>query len=173
MAAIERAVSSFNSAGARVIDVGLPAIFSDLTVARARINAYERARGMAHEWHRHRDALSERLRQTIAEGFAMSPEDYWAAQTLLTQCRGLLTEATQSVDVLLTPCVPGEAPRGLDQTGEPKFQELWTALHVPTISVPVGIGPGGLPTAVQLVGKAGMDEKLLGFARWASMMMNE
>ena len=153
--------------------MSLPATFSDLTVARARINAYERARGMAHEWHRHRDALSERLRKTIAEGFAMSPEDYWAAQALLAQCRGLLGDATNSVDVLLTPCVPGEAPRGLDQTGEPKFQELWTALHVPTISVPAGIGPGGLPTAVQLVGKAGMDEKLLGFARWASMTMNE
>ena len=155
VAAIERAASSFHKAGARVIDLSLPATFSDLTVARARINAYERARGMAHEWHRHRDALSERLRKTIAEGFAMSPEDYWAAQALLAQCRGLLGDATKSVDVLLTPCVPGEAPRGLDHTGEPKFQELWTALHVPTISVPAGIGPGGLPTAVQLVGKAG------------------
>ena len=173
VAAIERAASSFQNAGARVVDVALPATFSDLTVARARINAYERARGMAYEWHRHRDALSERLRTTIAEGFAMPPEDYWAAQTLLAQCRGLLGDATKSVDVLLTPCVPGEAPRGLDHTGEPKFQELWTALHVPTISVPAGTGPGGLPTAVQLVGKAGMDEKLLGFARWASMTMNE
>jgi len=173
VAAIERAASSFQNAGARVVDVALPATFSDLTIARARINAYERARGMAYEWHRHRDALSERLRKTIAEGFAMSPEDYWAAQALLAQCRGLLGDATKSVDVLLTPCVPGEAPRGLDHTGEPKFQELWTALHVPTISVPAGVGPGGLPTAVQLVGKAGMDEKLLGFARWASMTMNE
>ena len=74
--------------------------------------------------------------------------------------------------MLLTPCVPGEAPRGLDYTGEPRFQELWTALYVPTISIPAGTGPSGLPTAVQLVGKAGHDEKLLGIARWASTLTN-
>ena len=128
---------------------------------------------MAYEWHRHREALSDRLQTTIAEGFAMSPEDYWAAQALLAGCRGLLSEATKDVDVLLTPCVPGEAPRGLDHTGEPKFQELWTALHVPTISLPAGTGPTGLPTAVQLVGKAGQDDALLGVARWASILLGE
>ena len=171
VAAIEHVASSFKNSNARMTDVTLPAIFADLTVARARIAAYERARGMAYEWHRHREALSERLRTTIAEGFAMSPEDYWSARALLAQCRALLAEAMKDVDVLLTPCVPGEAPSGLAYTGEPRFQELWTALHVPAISVPAGRGPAGLPTAVQLVGKAGQDERLLGVARWLSTLM--
>ena len=173
VAAMERLVYSLKNAQARVTDVDLPATFADLTGARARINAYERARGLAYEWHRHREAISERLRTTIAEGFALSPEDYWTAQALLPPCRALLAEAMKDLDVLLTPCVPGEAPRGLENTGEPRFQELWTALYVPTISIPAGRGPNGLPTAVQLVGKAGQDETLLAVARWVSTLMND
>ena len=172
VAAIERVANSLKNTGARVTEISLPAMFTHLAVARARINAYERARALAYEWHCHRDAISERLRATIAEGFAMSPDDYWAAQALLAECRALFGGTTKDVDVLLTPCVPGEAPRGIDHTGEPKFQELWTALHVPAISMPAGTGPSGLPTAVQLVGKPGHDEKLLGMAHWAATMVN-
>ena len=168
VAAIERVADSLKNARMLVTDVTLPATFSDLTLSRARINAYERARGMAYEWQRHRESISERLRITIAEGFAMSPHDYWAAQAFVKECRELLAEATVDVDILLTPCVPGEAPKGLDHTGEPRFQELWTALHVPTISIPVGKGPNNLPTAVQLVGKPDQDQDLLEIARWVS-----
>jgi Asp-tRNA(Asn)/Glu-tRNA(Gln) amidotransferase A subunit family amidase len=173
VAAMEHVADLLKHDGARVTKLTLSPTFADLTVVRARINAYERARGLAYEWHRHRDAISERLRSTIAEGFAMSPEAYWAARALLAQWRTLLAETMKDVDVLLTPCVPGEAPRGLDHTGEPRFQELWTALHVPTISIPAGRGPNGLPTAVQLVGKAGQDERLLAVARRVSTLLND
>ncbi|HXX83615.1 MAG TPA: amidase [Casimicrobiaceae bacterium] len=168
VAAIERVAKSFASAGVCVTEVTLPSAFADLTPARARINAYERAHATAYEWHRHRDAISERMRATIADGFATPPDQYWAAQAVVAQCREILAQAMTHVDVLLTPCVPGEAPRGLDHTGEPRFQELWTALYVPSISIPAGRGPCGLPTAVQLVGKAGHDEKVLAVARWIS-----
>jgi Asp-tRNA(Asn)/Glu-tRNA(Gln) amidotransferase A subunit family amidase len=166
--AIESVAGALSRSGARVTEVTLPAVFPDLTAARARINAYERARGMAHEWNRHREALSEGLRKTIGDGFAISPDEYVAAQALMARCRSLLLETVRDVDVLLTPCVPGEAPRGLGHTGEPRFQELWTALHAPSISVPAGKGPGGLPIAVQLVAAPGHDEKLLAIARRAA-----
>jgi len=172
IAAIERIAGLIKDAGGGLTELDLPTTFADLTKGRARINAYERARGLAYEWHRHREAISERLRATLAEGFSMSPDDYWAAQSSLTQCRGLLAEAMKGVDVLLTPCVPGEAPPGLGHTGEPRFQELWTALHVPTISIPAGKGAGGLPTAVQLVGQPGHDDRLLASARWVSDLAN-
>ncbi len=53
---------------------------------------------------------------------------------------------------------------GLETTGEPMFQEFWTALHVPTITLPTHRGPNGLPVGIQLVARHYEDEALLAFA---------
>ena len=45
------------------------------------------------------------------------------------------------------------------------FQEFWTALHVPTITIPTHRGPKGLPIGIQLIGRHYEDESLLAFAR--------
>jgi amidase len=70
------------------------------------------------------------------------------------------------LDVLLAPCVNGEAPRGLGDTGDPGFQAIWTILHVPTLSLPTHRGPNGLPVGIQLVGMPHGDRKLFACARW-------
>ena len=69
-------------------------------------------------------------------------------------------------DVVLAPCVNGEAPRGLGETGDPGFQAIWTILHVPALSLPTHRGPNGLPVGIQLVGMRRADQKLLACARW-------
>jgi Asp-tRNA(Asn)/Glu-tRNA(Gln) amidotransferase A subunit family amidase len=50
--------------------------------------------------------------------------------------------------------------------GVPLFQ-LWTALHVPAISLPVFKGPNGLPIGAQLVARRHDDRRLFACARWA------
>jgi amidase len=69
--------------------------------------------------------------------------------------------------VLLTAATPGEAPAGLQSTGDPRLQELWTTLHLPALCLPCGTGPTGLPLSVQLIGRAYADTHLLGAARVA------
>jgi Asp-tRNA(Asn)/Glu-tRNA(Gln) amidotransferase A subunit family amidase len=64
----------------------------------------------------------------------------------------------------LTPSAPGEAPVGLDSTGDASFNRGWTMLHVPCVSVPAGMGPGGLPIGVQIVGRIGADARTLAAA---------
>jgi Asp-tRNA(Asn)/Glu-tRNA(Gln) amidotransferase A subunit family amidase len=70
------------------------------------------------------------------------------------------------VDVLLAPCVKGEAPVGLAHTGDPDFQAIWTLLHVPTMSLPTHRGPNGLPVGIQIVAPLYEDERLFACARW-------
>ena len=164
--AIDLAASRLTAAGARVIEVDLPAVFADLTAARALINGYERARAMAHEWHRHRDMLSTPMLRAVELGFGMSHEQYTGALTLAERCRGLLDTVFERVDVLLTPCVPGEAPAGLASAGDPRFQELWTLLHTPSLTLPSHTGPQQLPVGVQLIGRRTEDQQLLQIARW-------
>ena len=59
-------------------------------------------------------------------------------------------------------------PKGLSFTGDTRFQEFWTALHTPTLTLPTHKGPNGLPIGIQLVGRLYDDANLIATARWAA-----
>jgi Asp-tRNA(Asn)/Glu-tRNA(Gln) amidotransferase A subunit family amidase len=69
-------------------------------------------------------------------------------------------------DAIITPAAVGEAPSGLDSTGRPTFNSLWTYCGTPAITLPLMKGPNGLPVGVQLVSRRGDDARLLRTARW-------
>lgn len=164
--AVEDAVRRLEAAKADLRELTLPGEFAELTPARERINNYERARGLAYEWENHRADLSDRLRQSIEKGFALPFDQYRAAAALAAKWRAKIADCFEDCDVILTACVPGEAPLGLGDTGDPKFQELWTLLHLPAIALPTHRGPNGLPVAIQLVGAPAGDDRLLDVANW-------
>ena len=57
----------------------------------------------------------------------------------------------EAFDCLVTPSAPGEAPEGLDDTGSPVFNKIWTLLHMPAVNVPAGRAPSRLPFGLQVV----------------------
>jgi amidase len=164
--AVEDAAARLAQAGAEVRECTLPEPFEKLGDVRDAVNDYERAHAMAWEWERHRDRISERLGKAVEHGFAMPHDEYVAALRLIERCRAELASVFQAFDVLLAPCVAGEAPKGLGHTGDTRFQAFWTMLHVPTISLPTHTGPNGLPVGIQIVAPAHEDIRLLGAARW-------
>jgi Asp-tRNA(Asn)/Glu-tRNA(Gln) amidotransferase A subunit family amidase len=165
--AIENAAQRLDKAGARMREIVLPDEFAGLrNAARETINNYERAAAMAHEWNNHRERISDKLRKRIEIGRAMPHADYVAALRLGEECRARLPAVFEEVDVLLTPCVNGEAPRGLDETGDPGFQAIWTILHTPALTLPTHRGPQGLPVGIQLVAPRFADRRLLACATW-------
>jgi amidase len=82
-----------------------------------------------------------------------------------------VAELFDDFDALLVPAAPGEAPAGLDMTGDPLFNRTWTLLHLPCVTVPAGRGDSGLPIGVQLVGRLGDDARLLAVARFAEQAL--
>jgi Asp-tRNA(Asn)/Glu-tRNA(Gln) amidotransferase A subunit family amidase len=165
--AVENAAVALSKAGAVVRDVDLPGEFAGLpALARGTINHFERAACMAFEWDNHRAALSPQMRRYIENGLKTSRADYVAAWRCIEQCRTLLPKVFDGIDVLLTPCVPGEAPRGLASTGDPSMQAMWTALHTPTMTLPTHRGPNNLPVGIQLVAQRYDDDRLFACARW-------
>jgi len=165
--AIENAVAALSKAGAVVRDVDLPGEFAGLpALARGTINHFERAACMAFEWDNHRAALSPQMRRYIENGLKTSRADYVAAWRRVEQCRALLPTVFDGIDVLLTPCVPGEAPKGLASTGDPSMQAMWTALHTPTMTLPTHHGPNNLPVGIQLVAQRYDDDRLFACALW-------
>ena len=166
-AAVEGAGAALAKAGAKVRDVDLPQEFTGLhALARGTINHFERAACMAFEWDHHREALSPQMRRYIESGLNTSRADYLAAWRRVEECRALLPEVFEEFDVLLTPCVPGEAPKGLASTGDPSMQAMWTALHTPSMTLPTHRGPNDLPVGIQLIAQRYDDDRLFACARW-------
>ena len=69
-------------------------------------------------------------------------------------------------DVLIAPSACGEAPVGLEVTGDPIFSRMWTLLGSPCISLPMGLGSNGMPLGLQLIGPMRDEEALFRAARW-------
>jgi Asp-tRNA(Asn)/Glu-tRNA(Gln) amidotransferase A subunit family amidase len=167
MQAVDDAASRLAAAGASVREIVLPEEFSRLhQPARETINNYERSKSLAPEWASDSGRISKVLGDRIQLGFAMKHEDYIAALRLGEQCRALIEPAFDGIDAMIAPCVKGEAPAGLGQTGDPAFQQIWTALHVPSMSLPTHRGPHGLPVGIQLVVPRFEDDRLFACARW-------
>jgi amidase len=166
--AVEDTARRLEAAGASLADVSLPEGFSALAEARTIVNPVERARSLAHEWNTNRALLSDGLARQIEEGLSIPHGRYIASLKRIKECRDLIPEVFGDADVLLAPCVTGEAPKGLESTGDTRFQEFWTALHTPTITLPTHKGPNGLPIGIQLVARLYEDETLLSCARWVS-----
>jgi amidase len=165
--AVEDAAARLAKAGAALRDVTLPADFAGLkTAARETINNYERSKSMAAEWASHAAEISPKLSRCIKLGMEMPHEEYLGAIALGESCRARLPDVFEGFDVLLAPCVQGEAPLGLDSTGDPGFQAIWTILHAPAMSLPTHRGPNGLPVGIQLVGHRYDDQRLFACARW-------
>ncbi|MFY9837810.1 MAG: amidase [Xanthobacteraceae bacterium] len=166
-AAVEDAATALGKAGATVRDIDLPEAFAGLhALARGTINHFERAACMAFEWDHHREALSPQMRRYIENGLKTSRADYVAAWRRVEECRALLPKVFEGIDVLLAPCVPGEAPKGLAFTGDPSMQAMWTALHTPSMTLPTHRGSNNLPVGIQLIAQRYDDDRLLACGRW-------
>jgi amidase len=167
MHAVEDSAKRLAAAGAEVRDVVTPEPYARLyEAARETINNYERSKAMAADYANHSGEISKVLGDRIKLGMAMQHKDYLAALRLGEECRALLPEVLHNCDVLIAPCVKGEAPKGLAATGDPAFQAFWTILHVPTLTLPTHRGPTGLPVGLQVVAPRYEDERLFDCARW-------
>jgi Asp-tRNA(Asn)/Glu-tRNA(Gln) amidotransferase A subunit family amidase len=165
-AAFEKARRQLSDFGAKVEETELPEPFSRLAKAQITIMNFEMVRSFAYEYSAHRNQLSEKLKEMIALGQAISPAAYDEAVSLAAECRSLLEGIFSGVDVLLAPSAIGEAPEGLASTGDPIFNRIWTLLRVPCINIPVNTGPRELPVGLQMVGPVGADPRLLAVANW-------
>ena len=92
--------------------------------------------------------------------------DYVAALEAAEAFRARLNDVFKEFDVLLAPSAVGEAPRGLESTGDARFNALWTLAWTPSLTLPAGTGQNGLPLGIQLVGPHFADEALLDAAAW-------
>lgn len=165
-AALAHAVNVLSRAGAHVSELALPPDFAPLLQVQSEIQDYEQARNLSYERLRHAAALSARLQEMLARGMAISAEAHWRNLALAASARARADALFDEYDVLLAPSTIGEAPAGLDATGDPVFCRVWTLLGLPCVHLPFATGQGGLPVGLQAVGRFGAERSTLAAAKW-------
>ena len=163
---IDDAVAQLRNAGAQIVDVDVGPAFEPLNEANGTIMAYEGCRSLAYEIEHHEAQISPVLRDIMLPARSMPYGEYAEALMVATAAKEAFQDCVLEFDAILTPSAPGEAPKGLESTGDPLFNKAWTTIGAPCITLPVGTGPAGLPLGVQLVASVGADLDLLTTAKW-------
>ncbi len=171
-ARIEAAAEQLGRAGAVVTELTLPSPIEELTEAHGRISTFEYVRALAHEIGTRQDEISEPLRRgKIAEGLAISEQDYLEAVQLAEHCRRLMPAVWTDVDLILAPGATSEAPVGWDALTGGNLYKMWTVLHVPSLTLPLLHGPNGLPVGLQLLAARHRDRDLFAHAGWVERVL--
>ena len=165
-AALDVAASTLARAGATLVACSLPAVFDSLIEAQKTVMAAETYRSTCGALGVGSEGLARVTVAAAIAGAAIPFETEQAARRILEEGRACFAEAIREVDVLLSPSQTDEAPRGLDWTGDPLFNRLWTGLGVPCLTMPCTVGKHGLPIGVQVVAPRGEDARLLAAALW-------
>jgi Asp-tRNA(Asn)/Glu-tRNA(Gln) amidotransferase A subunit family amidase len=171
-AVLESAAERVAAAGAAVGDTELPAECAQADEWQRVLGSFEGLRNHMPELYRHEALLSPELRnEKIALGRELTLDGFRAACRGAEKARRAAQDWASGFDAILTLPAPGQAPRGLADTGSAVFNALWTQLYMPCLTLPAGSGPDGLPVGVQLVARRHADEPLLQAALWVEQRL--
>jgi Asp-tRNA(Asn)/Glu-tRNA(Gln) amidotransferase A subunit family amidase len=130
------------------------------------VQEFEAHQAFAWEYNERYDAMEPNLRGRLDASKGTRPAAYDEAISTAGQARQALADLFGDVDVLLTFSAPGAAPKGLDSTGDARFNRLWTLMGVPCVNVPTYVAEDGLPVGVQVIAPFGADARALAAARF-------
>jgi Asp-tRNA(Asn)/Glu-tRNA(Gln) amidotransferase A subunit family amidase len=162
--AYEAFAASFG-ARAEVVETALPAAFEGSLRLQQIVQFSDIARNYGPIADQNAGVITQKLKDIIAEGRSFSAADYAAARAEREPLYDELRPILVNYDAILTPAAAGVALRGLESTGGPMFNALWTYLGMPCISLPL-LEIDGLPLGVQVVSARGNDGGLLRVSQW-------
>jgi aspartyl-tRNA(Asn)/glutamyl-tRNA(Gln) amidotransferase subunit A len=108
------------------------------------------------------------LRSRLEDGAVVTGIDYAEAMLVHEDWKRQVDAVFDHVDIIFSPGVGFGAPKVADSAAMmatvsrlTQFISPWALAHVPVVSVPCGLLPGGLPTGFQLVGRQWTEDLLL------------
>lgn len=162
--ALDTAAAQLRKLGFEIEDVTLP--LHDLADVHLALMRGEGRRSFLPEVR----ADAGRVHPRIVEMVREEPSDLQPAYNRAAEARLLFDDMALNYDAILSPSATGEAPFGLEFTGDLIFNGLFTLLHVPCVNLPLWTGPSGLPVGLTLSAGRGCDRHLLNVARTVADM---
>ena len=152
--------------GAQLQLLELPESFSLVFPMHRCLMAVDAAETHLQTFTSHGASYGPHVRALIDEGLATLAIDYALALRHQDRLSRDLQLILGEEVIAVTPATPTAAPRGLDSTGDPRFNSPWSHAGVPTVTIPCGLTADGLPCGLQLIAAPGAERRLLAVAAW-------
>jgi len=153
----------------------LEASIADGTHVCGTITAWENRWGHRNLLNNHPDGASQRIKNTLAQAEAMTPDDYRDLVLRREHARVNYAATAPLADAAVTFACPGPAtpwsgdtpgePLASRPTGDAVFNYPSSMLGAPVVTVPL-MGVGGLPVGLQVIGQREQDARVAAIARW-------
>jgi aspartyl-tRNA(Asn)/glutamyl-tRNA(Gln) amidotransferase subunit A len=111
------------------------------------------------------DAFAPKVSALIEKGLSINAQTYQDSLSHQRMFRQSISKLLQESPLLIMPTAPTTAP-SLDSTGDPSFNSPWSYAGLPTVSIPCGVSPEGLPVGLQIIARHDCEEELLAAAAW-------
>jgi Asp-tRNA(Asn)/Glu-tRNA(Gln) amidotransferase A subunit family amidase len=154
-------------AGYRLATVEVMADTAEIRVRHNLILAAEAA-SVHDDWYgRYGHLYHPKTVELIERGKTVGETELAEALEGRQRLREELTEAmsAEGIDLWISPAARGQAPRGLDSTGDPAMNLPWTHAGLPTLALPAGRGGEGMPQGLQVAAGWKEDEALIAWGR--------
>ncbi|UFZ01997.1 amidase [Bradyrhizobium ontarionense] len=170
-AVFEAAVDKLRGAGAVIEDIALTELDAVHWDAITTIMLSEATTIFSGLIARYPDRVSDVMKSHVESGRAKTAMEYLAAKAAQAARQKALAAELDGFDAVLTLPAFGEAPRGLDWTGDAEYCAPWTFVGAPAVSLPAGFGRNGLPLGLQITGRTRDDVHILRVAKWVEAVL--
>ncbi|RTL63778.1 MAG: amidase [Hyphomicrobiales bacterium] len=158
--AAQEAITTFaKGLGALVEEIDIPAM-ADVRQHHANVMGAENVAYYGPFLAQKPDLMSDNITARLNEAKKITAVDYARSIGAREPMYAEVAAVLRRFDAILTLSATGPAPKGLETTGNPVFNAMWTYLGVPCVSLPL-LTVAGLPLGVQLIGARREEVRLL------------
>jgi len=152
--------------GDRVEAIDVGSVYDELFAWQRTVMEADIAKNLGHYRDDSGEQMSDVLKGMIERGRDVRAVDYSLGLDRMDMFAlgfdGLMNE----FDAIITPAATGEAPKGLDSTGNPVCCTLASFTGMPALTLPLLQGEAGMPLGVQLISRRHDDARLFRNAQW-------
>lgn len=153
------------AAGGQIHNLPLPDAFPNIIAAHRLIMQPELTAVHSQNLDRYPDDYALKIRTSIEVGRLLPAAAYAHALRLRRHYQDAFRLLFRGLDGFLMPTVANVAPDP-STTGDPRFQAIWSLTGFPSITLPTGLDPDGLPIGTQLIAHPFQESTLIAAARW-------
>ena len=163
---IEECAAGLKAEGVDVQEARLPVDVDEMHAAHRIIMRVEAAAYHDKMFLENQDAYAPEIRKNISTGFMTPAVHYVNALRFRARFIQKMSDFSRNFDLVVLPSHVERPPIAEESTGNALFNEPFTQIGFPAITLPVGRGEHNLPIGIQLGGRRFGEAALLSAARW-------